>query len=807
MSESIPTQPDRKFGTFGGVFTPNVLTILGVVMFLLAPWVVGTAGLSRGLMILLIANGITLLTGLSLSAISTNTRVGAGGAYFLISRSLGLEIGGSIGLPLFLAQAISVAFYIIGFTLSLGLLFSRFDHTWFWSRVPADYVPFLTEYGFRLISLSTLGVFFVMAWRGANLIIKAQYVILALLALSLVSFFAGHPGQGSLSDNWSPQYGVGESFWGVFAIFFPAVTGIMAGVSMSGDLKDPAKAIPRGTLLAVVVTFFIYAAQMIWLALNADRQSLLSQEPTNFVMGSIAAFEPLIFVGLWAATLSSGLASLLAAPRTLQALANDGILPQVLGRSERNNEPRIATIICTAVAAVCIVVGDLKLIAPLITMFFLATYGTVNMVAALEGLVSNPSYRPTFRVHWAFSAVGAFACLQVMFLIDPAATVLAVLVIAGIYVMLTRRRFHTAWGDMRSGFWFAITRLGLLRFTDSRQHVRNWRPVLLVLAGDPRYRSRLVEFAVWIESRRGMLFIAQVVEGQWDHWLPRLAGIEASMQAFVRENRLAAIVKTILADNFEKGVTTLLQVGGLGQFKPNTVLMGWSEDTVRKASFAQTIRHILQLERNLLIFREAPAAPSSLALEPVIDVWWHARMNGTLMLTLADLLRASSRWRHHRLRVLRVVSDESSRQAVESDTRQAMADLRIKAELRVLVEIRPILEVIAEESRSSEVCFVGLAIDASTPDAAPLERYTPLVGSMRGNLFFTKSWEDLRLLGTAPHPATADSAGGEPMPPNMPTLTSETSQDAAPILVPESSTRGPAGIDDKGLVSYPEGKG
>ncbi len=754
----------RKFGTFGGVFTPNVLTILGVVLFLLTPWVVGTAGLSRALLILCIANAITLLTGLSLSAISTNTRVGAGGAYFLISRSLGLEIGGSIGLPLFLAQAISVAFYIIGFTESLNLIFSRYDHAWFWTRVPEQYVPFLMQYGFRLISLSTLGAFFVMAWRGADLIIKAQYLILALLALSLISFFAGHPAQGSIASNWSPIYGQGQSFWVVFAIFFPAVTGIMAGVSMSGDLKNPAKSIPRGTLLAVVVTFFVYVAQMIWLAMNADRETLVSGDPTTFAMGGIAAFEPLIFVGLWAATLSSGLASLLAAPRTLQALAGDGVLPAMLAKGHGpGNEPRLATILCTAVAALCILVGDLQIIAPLITMFFLTTYGTVNMVAALEGLVSNPSYRPTFPVHWAFSALGAFACVQVMFLIDPAATVLAVLVIIGIYFMLTRRRFHTAWGDMRSGFWFAITRLGLLRFTDSRQHVRNWRPVLLVLAGNPKYRSRLVEFAVWIEARRGMLFIAQVVVGEWDRWVTKLAGIEASMQEFVRENRLAAIVKTVLADSFEKGVTTLLQVGGLGQFKPNTVLMGWSEDTVRKASFAQTIRHILQLERNLLIFREAPGENEQ--LEKVIDVWWHARMNGTLMLTLADLLRANGRWRNHRLRVLRVVSDEAGRVTVENDTRQAMADLRIEADLRVLVEIRPILEVIVEVSRLSEICFVGLAIDVAGPEAAPLDRYTPLVTTMRGNLFFTKSWEDLRLLTpqTPSSPPAKDATITEPV--------------------------------------------
>ncbi len=299
----------RKFGTFGGVFIPNVLTILGVIMFLRTGWVVGNAGLQQALIILLIANSITLLTSLSLSAIATNTKVGGGGAYFLISRSLGLEIGGSIGVPLFLAQAISVAFYIIGFTESLQFIFPDLDT--------------------RLICTIVLVVLFIIAWVGADLAIKTQYIIMVALGLSLISFFAGWKPVPDWHVNDLPQYQTGQNFWSVFAIFFPAVTGIMSGVSMSGDLKDPARSIPRGTLWAVGLTFVIYAGQMIWLSLNAGRDELLDDK---LVMRRIALVGPLIFVGLWAATLSSALASLLAAPRTLQALGMDRVVPRWLAR-------------------------------------------------------------------------------------------------------------------------------------------------------------------------------------------------------------------------------------------------------------------------------------------------------------------------------------------------------------------------------------------------------------------------------------------------------------------------------------------
>jgi len=297
------TAAAKRFGTFGGVFTPNVLTILGVILFLRAGWVVGNAGLKNALLILCVANVITLLTSLSLSAIATNIKVKGGGAYFLISRSLGLEIGGSIGVALYLAQAISVAFYALGFCESLTFLLPNLN------------LPYL--------GTATLILLFIVGWIGADLAIKAQYIIMGALGLALLSFFAGVRPEPVWSDNFAPQYLPGHDFWTVFAIFFPAVTGIMSGVSMSGDLKDPSRSIPRGTLWAVGITFVIYAAQMLWLSRNADRASL---QNNNMVVRDTAWFGPLIFVGLWAATLSSALASLVAAPRTLQALAGDGVV-------------------------------------------------------------------------------------------------------------------------------------------------------------------------------------------------------------------------------------------------------------------------------------------------------------------------------------------------------------------------------------------------------------------------------------------------------------------------------------------------
>ena len=719
ISSSSPAT-DRKFGTFGGVLVPNILTILGVIMFLRTGWVVGNAGLQNALFILVIANCITALTTLSLSAIATNTKVGGGGAYFLISRSLGLEIGGSIGVPLFLAQAISVAFYIIGFAESLQFIFPNID------------TP--------LTCSAVLVVLFVIAWVGADLAIKTQYFILAALVLSLISFFLGWTPVPDWQVNQASAYLPGQNFWSVFAIFFPAVTGIMSGVSMSGDLRNPSRSIPRGTLWAVGITFVIYAVQMIWLALNASREELLTD---TLVMRRIAVFGPLIFVGLWAATLSSALSSLLAAPRTLQALGNDGVVPRWLAKGHGpQKEPRQALMVSGLIAMAAVWAGKLDLIAPVITMFFLTTYGTVNIVAGLERCVSNPSYRPTFRVHWLLSLLGGVGCLAVMILLNPLATVLAIACTGGLYWILKRRQYQTAWGDVRSGLWFAVTRLGLLQFSSSRLHLRNWRPVMLVLVGNPKSRLPMVEFASHIESRRGLVFLAQVVVGDWQKLLTQQAEWQLTLQDFIQENRLSAVAKTVLADDLEHGVSTLLQVAGVGPLEPNTVMIGWSDDALRQAVFVRTVHRILELKRNLLVFVEAEVPVAQ--LEKRIDIWWRAKENGSLMLTLAHLINDAPRYRDHPVRVLRIIENEAGREQTDAAMRQLLVDARINARVEIIVSREAPLSIISGKSELSAVCFLGLALSALEEQENPLASFAPLVAALKGNVFITKSWHDLQ---------------------------------------------------------------
>ena len=245
------------------------------------------------------------------------------------------------------------------------------------------------------------------------------------------------------------------------------------------------------------------------------------------------------------------------------------------------------------------------------------------------------------------------------------------------------------------------------------------------------------------EARRGLLFLAQVVTGDWEKLVPRQAALQKSMEEFIRENRLSAVAKTVMTDDFERGVTTLLQVAGLGALQPNTVLMGWSDDAVKQHLFTRTVRRVLELKRNLIVFREATRPVDQ--LEPYIDIWWRAKENGSLMLTLAHLLQANRRWRDHTIRVIRIIRDEDGREEARLGTEKLLAEARFHAETEVVVSQEKPLLTIGRVSRRSAVCFVGVSMQVLEVGDDPLADYSILVGALEGNLFLTKNWHDLEL--------------------------------------------------------------
>jgi amino acid transporter len=352
-------------------------------MYLRLGWLLGHVGIVNMIAVILLASAITLITGLSISAIATNMKVGSGGAYFMISRSLGIEIGSAIGIPLFLAQAIGIAFYIEGFSETIRVFYPWLD---------LHAVELCT-----LLAVTSLG-YFSTSWA-----LKAQFYIFILIILSLISIFWGGE-LTSLSDiDFIPPEKI--SFWIAFSIFFPAVTGIEAGFSMSGDLQNPRRSLPLGTLSAVLIGGIVYILLTIFLW-NTVPNNILRTDA--MIVQNIAKIGILVTLGIWGATLSSAIGGILGGPRTLQALANDGILPKFIGKGcGKTNEPRAATFITFLIAALTSYFGNINLIAPILTMFFLISYGMLNLASGLEGMLGNPGWRPTFHTSWTLSCASS----------------------------------------------------------------------------------------------------------------------------------------------------------------------------------------------------------------------------------------------------------------------------------------------------------------------------------------------------------------------------------------------------------------
>ncbi len=688
-----------RFGTFAGVFTPNVLTILGIILFLRTGWVVGQAGLWGALIIIGMANAISLLTGLSLSSIATSMDVKAGGNYYLISRSLGLEIGGAIGIPLYLSQAISVAFYVIGFVEAM------------------EAVPFLAAFDPQIFASIVVLGFVAIAWIGADFALKIQFGILAILIAALVSFFAG--GWGDIS---TPTSGLTEAsaaaagleavpFWAVFAVFFPAVTGIEVGISLSGDLKDPSRSIPIGTIASILVTSVIYVSAAIWFATHYTAEELVRN---TAAMSEVALVGVLILAGVAASTLSSALGSVLAAPRTLQAVSSDDVVPRwMAGQMGSPTEPRAAVLLTGAVAVAVIWAGDLDVVAPIITMFFLNTYGMVNLVAAIEKAVGNPSFRPTFAVPTLVPALGALGCYGAMFLINAPATVAAIVITYGIYFGLRRRALAGAWGDVRSGVWTSLARFALLKLErGGAGDARNWRPNLMVFTGQPHNRERLVALADWLSLGQGVVTFSQLITGAIED--PNKPGLRAKarerIREYIRERHMTAFAEAQIVPDFASGAVAVAQSHGIGRLEANAILMGWSGTAGGRGLLLRVLRDLADLGKSVLFLHVDDER--GFGERQSIDVWWGGRGgNGDLMLILAHLVRRHRQWDGARLRVLRMVGRPEAVEAVRAETVRLLDAVRVDAEVEVIVRGdpgRPFSEIVAEHSGSADLTVLGM---------------------------------------------------------------------------------------------------
>ena len=448
----------REFGAFGGVFVPTFLSVIGVILFLRLGYVTASAGILGTIAIILLAVSVTLSTGLSLSSITTNIRIGGGGAYSIIRKTLGLEVGGSVGIPLYLAQVLSVALYLFGFMEA-------------WQFIYPDHSPII-------ILASTLVALLILAGISTEIAIKAQKGVFAIVLLALISAFLGATPSAGLQVPIEITAGSAQ-FWVLFALFFPATTGLMAGIGLSGRLTDPKKQIPIGVLTALITSTIIYLAATLWFANVADATTLIN---SNEVIIQQAQIPLLVLLGILAATFSSALTTFTAAPELLAAMANNRVVPSSKFLAQkRNGEPTHAMFITAGIITCALLLGSLDAVAPILTMFFLLTYAIINFSVYLEKSLGNVSFRPTLKIPGWVSLYGALMSIGFMFMISAVAAVAALAFMVLAYLVLAKTQLNPDEGDARSGLFREIARWAAEKVNSLPEGSKhNWKPSILL---------------------------------------------------------------------------------------------------------------------------------------------------------------------------------------------------------------------------------------------------------------------------------------------------------------------------------------
>ncbi|MDW7693345.1 amino acid permease [Flammeovirgaceae bacterium SG7u.111] len=619
----------RKFGTFGGVFTPSILTILGVIMYLRLPWIIGQAGLYATLGIVFIAHLISATTGLSVASIATDKKVKTGGTYYMISRSLGLPIGGTLGLALFVGLAFSVSLYLIGFSESfLG----------YW-----DFE--VTKNNIRIAGTIVLVIVTTVTFISTSLAIRSQYIIMTTIILSLISVLLGSHDLHPVVPTLEPIADAAP-FIVLFGIFFPAVTGFEAGVSMSGDLENPKKSIPMGTIAAIVVGLLVYVGLSFYFSYTVAPEALFGNKQ---VLSEIALIPELVVAGIWGATLSSALGSILGAPRILQATAMDKITPKVFAKGVgASNEPRNAVILTFIIAEAGILIGELDIIARVVSMFFITTYGFLNLSATIESWASS-DFRPEFRIPRFVSIIGALACFIVMIQLDIVALIGATILLGLVYLYLKRKELTLSTGDTWSSFWASLVRVGLGRLSLQKSQVRNWRPNIILFSGAGQQdRRHLLDFGTAAIGKLGLLSNFELIE---DKKTTAVISRNLHQESKDSNSEDGVFTRTHTCQNVYDGIDTITSTFGFSGVDPNTILMGWAPHTKEPVRFTQLLGKFQQQGMSILLLNYHKEQQFKDRKE--VDIWWDGKGNFiTFALTSYKFLLSNIDWKRADARLI-----------------------------------------------------------------------------------------------------------------------------------------------------------
>ena len=757
--------PSSRLGTLSGVFLPCLQNILGVILFLRLPFIVAQAGCVYTSIIIVTCVGSTFLTSLSLSAIASNGTIRAGGPYYVLSRTLGFEVGASLGVLFYLATSIAGSMYVLG---AVEAILTGFG------------LENKFQFDMQAISLALMLLIALIVAVGVKQVNQGAIVFLAIVLASVFSLVMGailfaagaYDGELDATDrafgdniwpSYSPDPATGEAptFLSLLALFYPSVTGIMAGSNRSAVLSQPSRSIPLGTMSAIAATTAIYLS-VVWIYGNTfSRETLMND---NLIVASVAYPSGMVVrIGIIMSCVGAALQSMVGAPRLLAAIASDGCIPYLRffkPKTESSNPIR-AVALTWFIASIPTLAGSLNAITPLITIMFLSIYAGINLSTLLLSVLRAPGFRPTFRYfNWATSLLGFLWCIGLAFVMSWSVT----LAVIGLGMILffciwkttsKNRKTSSEVGDLGSviqGVRFSVCHTLLNKLVDSDElHAKNWRPLMLTIVEVDHHGvvsdsgTSVIKLTGHLRKGRGMSILAGIMEGsQLDADCARAGQLaKSSIQKQATAERLKAFTPS-MAFSRSQGIGELVgllaQHSGIGPIRPNTIVLPWPQEPRSDASHdvVTALRYLVESKKTVLALRACPntfPGASNRVLQGTIDVWWICH-DGGLLLLLPFLLSKSSTWKGARLRLfVGATAAIRDMDRFKTSIENHLNGVRISAEVAV-VDLSHVMPEFTNVDLSATFCGEDEEEGIRTAEHALLRQISPLKPSSPSNRSF-----------------------------------------------------------------------
>ncbi len=673
----IRSGEERKegYGTFTGVFLPSFITMVGALLFLNLGALVSISGISSVLSSLILSLVITYLTALSVTSVASNTPVGRGGMYYMLSRSFGYELGAAVGAALYIAHTITASLCIMGLTVSLS-----------------GFIPHVEK---SLLGGGILIVATLLAYASTKLTLRLQTIVFVAITFTIVLFLLG-PYTQSSQFSFPPT--ISRGFWNTFSLIYPALIGIEAGVAMSGELKRTRFSLIVGSLSATLIGFGFYFVMALILWTNVPREALFAD---THILQSLSPFGPIALIGLWGATLFSALGCLLTAPTTLTAMAIDGLLPSFF------RSWRFSTIMTALLIGVGLFIGSMNVVVPILTKVILLVYGLLNLSVAIEYIIGSPSWRPSVRISPLSSITGALLCFFVMFMMDPGEAFFACALVGFITILVRRGRVVSKWDDLRQAILFSLSRFAIYRLLNSRKSHRYWRPNFLVLSESASPKSPLLSFANQISNKQGFITLASVLKK--DHTqFDEIEKWEKVIRTNLQKRKMDALVEVTIADNLVEGLKNIITNFGFRPLSPNTVVLGESTREDHFDSYIKLIEISSESRRNVLIVR-GDLFQNDLSPQE-IDIWYTAseKKSFELMIILAHLLTKSKPWRKATITLKCLVDSEMEKESKSEYFENYFNECRLSMRSEIYLKQSSELSQIDRHSTKQGVVLIAM---------------------------------------------------------------------------------------------------